>query len=124
MLRCMDVFVSHGRSDEAWIRRELLKRIKDAELYGVNGPTLFEVATRPGFRVRVPVVRWELIVTTKHPAMRGRGEDVRGALGDPDEIRHGRWICAVARRVDDRDGFLITAYPTDAIKEGTRVWTK
>lgn len=72
--------------------------------------------------------------------MRGREDDVRGALSDPDEIRQstssqavflfyklerpGRWICAVARRVDDRDGFLITAYPTDAIKEGTRVWTK
>jgi hypothetical protein len=34
-----------------------------------------------------------------------------------------RWVCAVAKRETDQ-GFLITAYPTDAIKEGTQVWPK
>lgn len=101
---------------------------------------LFEVQTRLGFRVRVPAARWELIVTTKHPVMNGRESDVVHALGDPDEIRAStsdaavflfyrlerprRWICAVAKRVSLDDGFLITAYPTDAIKEGRRIWTK
>jgi hypothetical protein len=28
-----------------------------------------------------------------------------------------RWVCAVARRLNG-DGFLVTTYPTDAIKEG------
>lgn len=102
--------------------------------------SLFEVETPLGFRVRVPVNRWELIVTLKHPAMLQREDAVAAALATPEEVRQsnsstavylfykldrpGRWICAVARRVDDRDGFLITAYPTDAIKEGTRVWTQ
>ena len=32
-----------------------------------------------------------------------------------------RWVCAVCKRLNG-DGFLITAYPTDAIKEGDRIW--
>jgi len=35
----------------------------------------------------------------------------------------GRWICVVAKRLNG-DGFLITTYPTDTIKEGERVWSK
>ena len=105
-----------------------------------NSKSLFEVETRLGFRVRLSAIRWQLIVTMKHPVMRGRETAVEDALREPDEIRQSktdlsvylfyklelplRWICAVAKRVDDRDGFLITTYPTDAIKEGTRIWTK
>lgn len=37
--------------------------------------------------------------------------------------RAGKWICAVAKRLSG-EGFLITAYPTKAIKEGVRVWPK
>ena len=49
--------------------------------------SLFEVDTRLGFRVRVSASRWELIVTNKHPAMRGREREVERAIDDPDEIR-------------------------------------
>jgi hypothetical protein len=58
-------------------------------------------------------------------------------LQDPDEIRKSksdenvylfykgqpgtRWLCAVAKQTG-ADGFLITTYPTDAIKEGVQVW--
>jgi hypothetical protein len=55
----------------------------------------FEVMTPLGFRVRVTHAYWELIITIKHPVMAGR-----------------------------EDGFLITAYPTEAIKEGVSVWHK
>ena len=101
---------------------------------------IFELETHLGFRVRLPASRWQMIVTMKHPAMSEREDDVELALRDPDEIRRskidpmvylfykqerpGRWICAVAKRVDDRDGFLMTTYPTDAIKEGVCVWTR
>jgi hypothetical protein len=34
-----------------------------------------------------------------------------------------RWTCAVAKRTGE-GAFLITAYPTDAIKEGVRIWPK
>ena len=78
-----------------------------------------------------------MITTIKHPVMVGRESSVRLALESPDEIRQSRgdsqvllfykaegarrWVCAVARRARDH-GFLVTAYPTDAIKEGVRVW--
>ena len=34
-----------------------------------------------------------------------------------------RWTCAVVKRAAE-GAFLITAYPTDAIKEGVRIWPK
>jgi hypothetical protein len=99
----------------------------------------FEVATPLGFSVRVMRDYWELIVTIKHPVMRGREADVQNTLREPDEVRRSRndpaiylfyrierpkrWICAVAKRLDG-DGFLITTFPTDAIKEGEQIWNK
>jgi hypothetical protein len=71
--------------------------------------------------------------------MAGRVLDVRDALERPDEVRQSRidssvflfykseparrWVCAVTKRTEN-DGFLVTAYPTDAIKEGVKVWPK
>ncbi|MEO0080866.1 MAG: hypothetical protein ABIL25_01070 [candidate division WOR-3 bacterium] len=37
--------------------------------------------------------------------------------------RPGRWTCAVVKRPGS-EGFLITAYPTDAVKEGEQIWVK
>jgi hypothetical protein len=100
---------------------------------------LFEARTPLGFSVRVTKARWELIITVKHPVMAGREAGVKLALESPDEIRQSRtdsevllfykeeatrrWVCAVAKQAG-QEGFLITAYPTDAIKEGTRIWPK
>jgi hypothetical protein len=100
---------------------------------------LFEVMTPLGFRVRVTHAYWELIVTIKHPVMAGREEDVKKTLEQPDEIRQSksdqnvylfyktegekRWICAVSKQTA-AEGFLITTYPTDSIKEGVSVWHK
>ena len=83
--------------------------------------------------------RWELITTAKHPVMAGCEGSVRIALEAPDEVRESRidpqvllfykaegtkrWTCAVAKRSAE-GGFLVTAYPTDAIKEGVRIWPK
>jgi hypothetical protein len=100
---------------------------------------LFEVLTPLGFRMRVTRAYRDLIITVKHPVMARRENDVQETLRNPDEIRVsksdqnvylfykperiGRWICAVARRLDG-DGFLITTYPTDTIKEGERIWSR
>ena len=100
---------------------------------------LFEVKTPIGFKVRLTRDYWELITTVKHPVMTGKENDVQETLHNPDEIRQSqrdesvylfyrqvepkRWLCAVTKRLND-DGFLITAYPTDAIKEGERIWNK
>jgi hypothetical protein len=100
---------------------------------------LSEVATPLGFRVRVTRAYWELIVTVKHPVMRGREVGVQRVLQTPEEARRsrgdptvllfyrgeepGRWLCTVAKRLND-EGSLITTYPTDAIKEGERTWRR
>lgn len=100
---------------------------------------LFEALTPLGFRVRVTHAYWEVIIAVKHPVMTGRENDVKDTLQNPSEIRQsksdrtvylfykpermGRWVCAVTKRLGG-DGFLITAYPTDAIKEGELIWPK
>jgi hypothetical protein len=72
-------------------------------------------------------------------AQRGREAEVQRVLQTPEEVRRsrgdptvllfyrseqlGRWLCAVAKRLN-AEGFLITTYPTDAIKEGERIWSK
>jgi hypothetical protein len=105
----------------------------------MTGEILWEITTPLGFRVRVARHYWEVIITMKHPVMAGREAEVQAALASPDEIRQSktdaavllfykrigarRWICAVARRLNG-DGFLITTYPTDVMKEGERIWPK
>lgn len=105
----------------------------------LTGDLLFDVLTILGFSVRVTRAYWELISTIKHPVMAGREDDVQETLRNPDQVRQSksdpnvylfyksernrRWICAVTKRLDG-DGYLITTYPTDAIKEGVRIWPK
>lgn len=100
---------------------------------------LFEVETPLGFRIRVTRSRWELISRIKHPVMAGKELSIKAALENPDQIRQSRsdpmvflfyksehfrrWVCAVAKEREEI-GFLITAYPTDRIKEGVKVWPK
>jgi hypothetical protein len=100
---------------------------------------LFEVPTPLGFRVHITNGYWDLMVNFKHPAMAGRADDVKDTLQNPGEIRQsrsvsdvylfykperiGRWVCAVARRLNG-EGFLITAYPTEAVKEGELAWPR
>lgn len=65
--------------------------------------------------------------------------EVQEALETPEEIRRSKsdanvylfyrsrrnrcWVCAVSKQ-EGRIGFLITAYPTNAIKEGEKIWPK
>ena len=100
---------------------------------------LFQILTPLNFSVRVTHSYWEYIVTVKHPVMAGREEDVKATLQNPDEIRVsrsdpnvnlfykseriGRWVCVIAKRLNG-EGYLITTYPTDAIKEGTKIWPR
>jgi len=100
---------------------------------------LFQITTPLDFTVRVTAAYWNLIVTIKHPVMAGLERDVKEALENPEQIRvsrsdpkvflfykirrPGRWICAVAKKLDG-EGFLVTAYPTNAIKEGEYIWPK
>jgi hypothetical protein len=102
-----------------------------------NDDILFEVDTPLGYRVRTTISYWALITTVKHPAIRGREQDVQTTLRHPDEIRisktdgqiylfyradgYNRWMCAVTKRLNGV-GFLVTVYRTGRIKEGNRIW--
>lgn len=103
----------------------------------LDSEIFFDVETPLDFKVRVTHRYWELIVTIKHPIMKGREQNVKAALSEPDEVRisrsdpnvylfykterERRWVCAVTKRLNG-EGFLITAYLTDAVKEGTKIW--
>ena len=105
----------------------------------LSGDVLFEAETPLGFTVRTTARYWELITTVKHPVMQGKLEAVRQTLLNPDEVRQSksdehvylfyredgtkRWVCAITKRLDTI-GFLVTAYRTSAIKEGTVLWQK
>ena len=100
---------------------------------------LIDVVTPLGVRVRVTRAYWNVIVNVKHPVLLGSEQVVAETLSAPDEVRRSRtdpsvllfyrgvtrdrWICAVTKRLDG-EGFLITAYPTDTIKEGERAWMR
>lgn len=106
---------------------------------GQDRDFLFEVVTPLGFRVQVSRSYWKVIVGVKHPVMAGHEDDVKNALQSPEEIRQsktdssvylfyktqrkGRWVCAVSKKKKG-EGFLITAYPTDVIKTGEKIWPK
>ena len=80
-----------------------------------------------------------MLVQIKHPTMQNREGEVALALSEPDEVRRsrnvsdvylfyrlqrpGRWICVVAKRLNG-EGFIMTTYPADNIKEGERIWTR
>lgn len=98
----------------------------------------FEVSTPLNFAVRTTEAYWQKLIT-KHPDIEQLLELVQQTLTSPDEIRRSsrdanvllfylkryekRWTVAVARRING-EGFLITAYQTNAIKEGERLWHK
>jgi hypothetical protein len=109
----------------------------------VNDPleqdSIFEVQTPLNFGVHVTCSYWRVITTIKHPIMAGRESDVTDTLKSPDEVRRSRhdpavylfykskrarrWLCAVVKRLDG-EGFLVTSYMTDAVKEGVKIWPK
>ena len=98
----------------------------------------FEIATPLGFSVRTTDAYWQKLII-KHPDIASLEDLIQQALRNPDEIRQSsrddnillfyglrkpqRWVVAVARRLNG-EGFLITAYQTDAIKEGVALWPK
>ncbi len=102
------------------------------------GKIYFTVQSVLNTAVRITEDYWQFIITVKHPPMRGREEDVKLTLQDADEVRVSkvdssvylyykkegkRYVCVVVRRLDGA-GFIISAYPTDAIKEGEVKWKR
>ncbi|MDH4083965.1 MAG: hypothetical protein OEV99_08920 [Nitrospira sp.] len=79
----------------------------------------------------------------QHPEMIDMEPEIAHVLEDPAEVRlsrsdstvqlfyeyyaktrvGGKWLCAVVKYVAD-DGFVVTAYLTDQVKLGERIWPK
>jgi len=102
-----------------------------------NENILFNLQTPLGFNIRTTRGYWDKICI-KHPDMKDRLEKVMKTLVSPNEVRKSKrdnnvllfynneddkWIVAVSKRLNG-EGFLITAYRTDSIKEGDVVWHK
>ena len=97
----------------------------------------FSVKTPLDIEVRTTVQYWKYLTTFKHPVMRNKEDIVKSVLQSPDEIRQSsadkdiflyykqsdRLYCMVVRHTE-MEGYLITAYPVDKVKEGEIIWTK
>ncbi len=98
----------------------------------------FEVISSLNKKIRTTRSHWELITKTKHLEIEGKEEEVKECLRDPVEVRKSSedeevllyykdegeyFLCIVVRHLNG-DGFIITAYITDKIKEGEVLWKK
>lgn len=99
----------------------------------------FQVRTPSGVTIRTTKDYWERIITTKHPSIAKYEPQVQESLKDPDEIRRSQqdtkvnlyyksigkvYVCVVADHIDSKEGYIITAYLTDRIKEGEQIYVK
>lgn len=104
---------------------------------GIEEKNYFAIKTPLAIEVRTTVDYWNYLITIKHPVMKSKGDTVKAVLLSPDEIRQSktdkevflyykrfdRLYCVVAKHAET-EGFLITAYPTDKVKEGDVVWAR
>ena len=96
---------------------------------------LFEVTTPLDFVVRTTSEYWA-VLQRKHPEIQDKIQEVQRCLTAPQQVRHSRHdaaiflfyrpsppyhLCVVVKRLNGQ-GFIVTCYITDAIKEGARIW--
>ena len=98
---------------------------------------MFEVVCRMGFKVKCTRERY-LHIITRHPEILEMEKELKEALEDPDFVKAStydksvllfyksagkEYIVVVAKNLG-KEGFVITAYITDFVKEGEMVWKK
>ena len=81
---------------------------------------------------------WNIIVNIKHPTIKGKEKEVQATLQNPDFIRQNltnkkvylfykkrgsTYLCVVVRHLNGQ-GFIITVYITNKMKEGKQIWQK
>lgn len=96
---------------------------------------LFIFDTPIGTKIRTTLRYWQLI-QIKHPEIIGKLSLIKQVLKMPDLVTvskidstvllfyrkiNGYWLCVVTKN-DILDGYMITAYITDKIKEGKKIW--
>ena len=97
--------------------------------------SLFEIPTPLGFSVRTTSQYWKLILR-KHPEITGKESAIQECLRRPEQVRHSKqdrtvylfyaldppyYVVVVAKRLNG-EGFVITSYLSDTVKEGELVW--
>lgn len=97
----------------------------------------FKIKTPFNIEIRTTVEYWQYLVTKKHPIMKNKDAIVKETLNNPDEVRQSKidkdvflyyrrfdkLYCVVAKHAG-QEGFLLTAYPVDKVKEGEIIWTR
>ena len=99
----------------------------------------FKIRTPLGVIIRTTKEYWQRIVTTKHPSIGKYEARAKEALEDPDQVRRSTQdvrvhlyyksigklsVCVVTDHVNNKQGYIITAYLTDRIKEGEQIYVK
>ena len=96
----------------------------------------FEITSKLNKRVSVTKSRWNLIIKTKHLEVEGKEKEVKETLTNPHEIRqsisddsvylyyknYGKLSLSVIVKHKNGEGFIITTYYTDRIKEGKQIY--
>ena len=98
----------------------------------------FEVISRLGKRIRVTENHWNFIARYKHLEIEGKEREVQEAIIDPDAVRISQedeevylyykkfgklFVCVVCRHLNG-EGFIITCYLTNKVKEGRQAWLR
>lgn len=101
--------------------------------------TLFEVKTPLNITIHTTRDYWKIITSIKHPSMVKYKKEAKGTLKNPDQIRRSKQdprvylyyknigninVCVVADHVSSKEGYIITAYLTDRVKEGDEIYVK
>ncbi|MFH1129081.1 MAG: DUF4258 domain-containing protein [Candidatus Omnitrophota bacterium] len=99
----------------------------------------FTITTPLGYTIRTTKTYWQYLIKVKHPCMLNKEGVVKEVLNNPDKVYKSilddtvylyyrkieRLYCVVAKHSPHKEGFLITAYPTNKIKEGGEIiWIK
>ena len=96
----------------------------------------FEIETPLGVKIRTTRDYWKKIVTIKHPIITKYEKQVKESLRKPTEIRKSKqdpsvhlyyknigniYVCTVCDHLDNKSGYIITAYLTKRIREGVKI---
>ncbi len=99
----------------------------------------FSIKTPQGITIRTTKTYWLKIIREKHPSIKKYKKQVQEALKNPDEIRESKqdqrvhlyykkigklYVCVVTDHVTTDEGYIITSYLTDRIKEGEQIYVK
>jgi hypothetical protein len=98
----------------------------------------FKVKTPLNKEIRITKEYWDFVKTVKHPNMVGKEKEIIKTLKDPEFIRKSKkdgrvylyykstenyYICVACKHLNG-EGFIITTYITDRVKEGEEIWRK